>query len=228
MTNVENIPALICATVALLSKAIYKPVDVSKFSAVVTAGEDTVGIARRDDGLVYIIGAGTENWRGWESDADIETVYIPGVGPVHAGFNQNTDAFVLKIAPLLRPVDDIVVGGHSRGAPIAAIIGAKLKMAGYNVMQAVLLACPNFCFPQGAKWFAENMLIGSSYRNAPHGMEEFGDPVPLVPLPNPFQPWMMIYSPRIMIDRPPAGIERDLDVYWHSIDLYCAGIVVPP
>jgi hypothetical protein len=142
------------------------------------------------------------------------------LGNLHAGFHQNLPALIKQVTPDIPAGARIIVTGHSKGAGEAAQLGALLKLAGYDVVGLVLFACPRPGYQRLAEWLAVN-IPGVSFRNAPAGLEAFGDPVPLVPL----EPYVPPY-PLTYIDRPPTGLERVMSVEWHQGALYIQGIGV--
>jgi len=216
--------------VQLACDDIYDPITPNVFSKIYRIGESVCGIVARG-GLVYIVMQGTEleetegdapphfSLAGWEADFDcLVPFYHPVLGNLHAGFYQNLPA-LLKLLVLDIPVGArIVVTGHSKGAGEAGLLGALLKMAGFDVIGLALFACPHPGYQRFADWLAAN-IPGVSFRNAPASLEPFGDPVPMVPL----EPYVAPY-PLTYIDRAPTGLERVMSVQWHQGPLYLQGV----
>ena len=194
-------------------KDIYAPVTEGIFDNVFIVNEDTVGFKRLRD-AVWIVPAGTENTDGWLNDVDIADINVPGLYAVHAGFNQNVNAFVARIVPLLRITDTIKVAGHSRGAPIAALIATQLKLLGFNVESAYLFESPKFCFQAGCDWLVKNIPILVSTRCVAKLFPIFGDPVTAFPEPNPWQPWREP-APQTLVYGSPKGLLKLSAVAYH-------------
>lgn len=198
---------------------IYDPVDPSKFDKVYRVGETTCGRLLTGKRLRITL-QGTENVPGWVADADILPYRHAVLGTLHSGFWQNIPALLARLTPdidVLRqavPDLEIEVTGHSKGAGEGAQLAGALHAAAYNVVQVYLFACPNAGFQSFANYMQSN-IPGVSYRNAPHGIEIFGDPVPMVPEP-PYEP---PYAHTYVCEAPP-GFERLLNVAWHKGYLY--------
>jgi hypothetical protein len=221
--------AIIKAAAQLACDDIYDPVNPHAFGKLYRVGESVCGTTQFG-GVQYIVMQGTEleqqegdgqlhfSLQGWAADFNCSPLYHPQLGAVHAGFFQNLPALVKQLLPDLVPGARVVVTGHSKGAGEAALLGALLKLAGVDVIGLALLACPNPGYQRCADWLAEN-IPGVSFRNAPAGLEMFGDPVPLVPV----DPYVAAY-PFTYVDCAPAGLERAMSVAWHAGPLYIRGV----
>jgi hypothetical protein len=202
---------------------IYDPITPGVFDKVYRVGETVCGtklIGKR----LHIVQQGTENLPGWMADVDIRPFEHIVLGHLHSGFWRNIPALYELLAPDIRvllatiPDLEIEVEGHSKGAGEAAQLAGDLHASGRNVVQVYLFACPNAGWQDFANYMQAN-IPGVSFRNAPRGIEIFGDPVPLVPLP-PFEPpYAHTYE-----DAPPPGFERLLDVEWHKGPYYRQGV----
>lgn len=192
---------------------IYDPVTDGVFDIVLRVNEDTVGIKRMRD-AVWIVAAGTENLQGWLNDADILTEYIPSIGPVHLGFSQNVSGFMAKIWPLVNDKDIIKVTGHSRGAPIAALIATRLILSGMTVQAAYLFESPKFCYQRGADWFNKKVTTVLSTRCVAKWLPFLGDPVTAFPEPNLEQAWALP-APQKIIYGKPIGWRRFIPTEYH-------------
>jgi hypothetical protein len=199
---------------------IYDPVTPQVFDKLYRVGETVCGIALID-GHLFIANQGTENTAGWEADGDIVPTAHPTLGNLHTGFYRNIVALIkllaIDIAAEFAVDIPIVVTGHSKGAGEAALLGACLKLAGFNVVQAILFACPRPGYQGLANWLHAN-LPGISFRNAPSDFPALGDPVPMVPI----NPYVEPYS-HVMIDVAPGGLQ-DFDPFArHAAELYRQG-----
>jgi len=229
-------PALDAATIKaaaqLACSDIYDPINPHAFGKLYRVGESVCGTTQFG-GVTYVVMQGTEleeregdgqlhfSLQGWAADFDCSPLYHPQLGPVHAGFFQNLPALVKQLLPdiaLSAPGARVVVNGHSKGAGEAALLGALLKLAGVDVIGLALFACPHPGYQRLAAWLAEH-IPGVSFRNAPTGLEMFGDPVPLVP----DDPYVAAY-PFTYIDCAPVGFERAMSVAWHEGALYIRGV----
>ena len=203
---------------------IYEPVSAT-FVKVYRVGSTVCGTKLIGD-VLWIALQGTDTKQGWEEDFHAMPAYHPQLGNLHSGFDSNLPALVIQLTrdiDTITPVTpdlQIVITGHSKGAGEGAILGARLKLNRLNVTRLVLFACPNSGFQRLADWIAENIPGSISFRNAPAGLSECGDPVPLVPL-FPFVPPV----PHTGIDNAPTGFERVLSVEWHQSALYLDGAI---
>lgn len=212
---------LLAAKLACLE--IYDPITPNVFDKSYRIGETVCGtklVGKR----LYVVMQGTENPPGWMADADILPFAHPVLGRLHSGFWQNIPALLDQLEPDIQalvatiPDLEIEVDGHSKGAGEAAQLAGALHAGGWNVVQVYLFACPNAGFQDFANYM-QRYIPGVSYRNAPRGIEIFGDPVPMVPPPPDEPPYAHTY-----IDVPPPGFERLLDVEWHKGPLYIQGV----
>jgi len=197
-----------------LCQEIYDPVTPGMFDSVIRINETVCGL-KREGKLLRIVLQGTSNIAGWEADFDALPVEHPVLGHIHSGFYKNLVALWGAISPalsLLLPTDQIEVSGHSKGAGEGVILAGMLHERGYHVV-CFLFACPNAGYADFRTYMSA--VPGTSFRNAPPDAEWFGDPVPNVP---PF-PYVPTY-PHVLINVPPAGFERMLNVEWHLINLY--------
>lgn len=222
-------PAIVRQAARLACTAIYDPVDERAFARLHRIGESVCGLALQGD-LCYLAMQGTElqevegdrklhfSLQGWAADFHCSPIVHPVLGQLHSGFHQNLPALLPLLMAELPAGARVVVTGHSKGAGEAALLGALLKLAGVDVVAAVLFACPRPGFRQLADWLAAN-VPGVSFRNAPARAEAFGDPVAMVP-PDPFvAPYPLTY-----VDVAPPGMERLMSVEWHQAALYIAGV----
>jgi hypothetical protein len=221
--------AVVKTAAQLACDDIYDPVNPHAFGKLYRVGESVCGTARIGD-VFYVVMQGTElerqegdgrlhfSLQGWAADFDCAPFSHPELGTLHSGFYRNLPALTAQLASAIPPDARVIVTGHSKGAGEGALLGALLKLAGIDVAGVVLFACPHPGYADFAQWAARN-LPGVSYRNAPAGLEAFGDPVPLVPP----SPYAAVYPP-VAIDCPPPGLERALDAAWHSGALYLRGI----
>jgi hypothetical protein len=222
--------AVIKTAAQLACDDIYDPVNPHAFGKLYRVGESVCGTARIGD-VFYVVMQGTElerqegdgelhfSLQGWAADFDCAPIYHPVLGNLHSGFYQNLPALVKLLLVDLPPGARVIVTGHSKGAGEGALLGALLKLAGVNVIGEILFACPHPGYQRFADWLAAN-IPGVSFRNAPAGLEAFGDPVPLVPP----SPMVGVYLPYCYVDRTPAGLERVMSVRWHMGPLYIQGI----
>ncbi len=226
-------PALDAATVKAAAQLacddIYDPVNPHAFGKLYRVGESVCGTTQFG-GVLYVVMQGTEleqgaddgqlhfSLQGWAADFDCSPLYHPQLGAVHSGFFQNLPALVKQLMPDIASGARVVVTGHSKGAGEAALLGALLKLAGIDVIGLALFACPHPGYRRFAAWLGEN-IPGVSLRNAPAGLEMFGDPVPLVPIDPYVAPYPLTY-----VDCAPEGFERVMSVEWHSGALYIRGV----
>lgn len=193
---------------------VYDPVTEGVFDSIIVVNEDVVGVKRVSD-AVWIVPAGTENTDGWINDIDILTGNMPGLGCVHAGFNQNVKAIFNKVLPLLKVGDVIKIAGHSRGAPIGAMVGTLLKLLGFDVRIMYLFESPKFCFHNGADWLSRNIPNIVYTRCVAKWLPLLGDPVTMVPEPTPWQPWCEP-APQTTIYGNPKGLLKLSAVAYHA------------
>jgi len=139
------------------------------------------------------------------------------LGGLHSGFYENLPELVRQLMADITPCVQVIVTGHSKGAGEGAQLAALLRLAGANVANAILFACPRAGQQKLTNWLRSN-IHGISFRNSPSPDSLRGDPVPMVPLP----PYSAPY-PLTHICAPPAGLLRVLSVEWHMGALYIAG-----
>lgn len=205
---------------------IYDPIAPGVFNRIYREGESVVGTAI--NGLYFdIIHQGTElteNGRpsldGWEADFDCAPVYHAVLGNLHSGFNRNIDPLIAQIAPNIPTGFTVRVQGHSKGAGEGSIMAAKLKLAGFNVADPILFACPNSMYQRGADWYAANFPGAISLRNVSREIEVLGDPVPLVPL----HPYVAPVK-HALVCVPPKGLAAMIPTNWHHGGLYNAAVM---
>lgn len=188
------------------------------FDKIYRVGETVCGRAMVD-GVLYIVNQGTVDLAGWEADFDADPIYNPILGNVHCGFDMNLPALVNQLLPDIPKGIPVIVSGHSKGAGEGAILAARLRLAGVNVVQAILFACPNAGYQRLSDWLADN-ISGISFRNASTEFPETGDPIPMLP-DAPFKP----PYPHTMLDVLPDGIEYLLGPVWHRAALYLQGAI---
>lgn len=221
--------SLIKTAAQLACDDIYDPINSHVFGKLYRVGESVCGTTRVGN-VVYVVMQGTEleeqegdgalhfSLQGWAADFDCAPIYHPVLGNLHSGFYQNLPALVKLLLADLPAGAHVIVTGHSKGAGEGALLGALLKLAGVNVVGEILFACPRPGYQRLAEWLAAN-VPGVSFRNAPGGLEAFGDPVPLVPLSPYVAPYPLTY-----VDRAPTGLERVMSVQWHQGPLYIQGV----
>lgn len=192
---------------------------VSCFDKLFTINETVCGVKLIDKTL-YIVNQGTVGFTGWVADFEFLTEDDPILGKLHSGFNKNINELINNLLPLIKDNVEVCVSGHSKGAAEASILGAKLKLAGVNVTEQVLFACPNSGDKQFSTWLGKNIPSGISLRNAPLKFPIFGDPVPLMP-PELYPPY-----PHNLIDVCPSGMAKVVNIEWHRAEYYLAGALL--
>jgi hypothetical protein len=197
---------------------IYDPVTPNVFEKLYRVDETVCGTALID-GQFFIVNQGTETMAGWEADGDIMPIYHPVLGNLHAGFYRNIQKLINLISADILVKTPIIVTGHSKGAGEAVLMGACLRLAGFDVTQAILFACPRPGYQRLAEWLQIN-LHGISFRNASADFPALGDPVPLVPI----EPYIDPY-PHTMIDVTPSGLQKADPFAWHEAELYRQGAI---
>jgi hypothetical protein len=207
----------IAAAAQLACVDIYEPVNMAAFDKVYRVGETVCG-TKLIGNTMRISMQGTDTRAGWRADLDVMPFYHPALGNLHSGFYQNLPALLKQLTPDIPQGVEVLVTGHSKGAGEGSQLAALLKLSGFNVLPFIVFACPNAGYQRFADWIAENLPGSLSFRNAPDGFPEFGDPVACVPL-HPYVPPV----PHTMIDVAPPGFECALDVMWHEAALYQAG-----
>src|ERR1700677_1039836 len=210
----------IATAVQLACVDIYAPINQSAFEHIFQIGETVCG-AVIIDGNFYIVNQGTSNIPGWVADFDIEMIHHPVLGGFHAGFNLDADALLGVLLPLIPNGMPVYISGHSKGAGEAAILSAKLKLSGVNVVRNNLFACPNAGDQYFSNWLNKN-IPGISFRNEPTEeiLEWAGDPVPLVPV----EPFVPPYV-HTAINCDPDSEKRYIAVEWHNSSLYLSGVL---
>ena len=174
---------------SLLEQASYEPAPVGE---VCDAGEDRAVITRLP-GLDVLSIVGTRNLAGWLSDFDIRrgTLYdCPLAGPCEAGFAAGANALWPVVRPLIgaRP---LVIQGHSRAGPIAAMITIRCLSVGIKPVRVVAYESPWGVGPQGRDMILGAGVSGVTYWNG-------NDPVPLGPPESWLVPhvWPLVYIGR--------------------------------
>lgn len=201
---------------------IYDPVATDVFDKIYRINETVCGTKLIDNRL-HVVMQGTESLPGWMADGDILPVVHPVLGHMHSGFWRNIPELLKELVPDIDVIKqalpglEIQVEGHSKGAGEGAQVAGALHVAGYNVVQVYLFACPSPGFHDFAAYLQAN-IPGLSYRNAPIEFPDFGDPVPLMPI----VPYIGPY-PHTGFDIAPPGFERMLDVEWHRGRYYLSG-----
>lgn len=196
---------------------IYDPIPTNVFGKIYRVGEVVCGTVIKN-GVYYLINQGTENWEGWIADANIIPTEHPILGNLHTGFYEYLPELVTKLKQDIPPGSSIIVSGHSKGAAESLILGALMKLEGYNVIEAVVFACPRPGYEKFTNWLVKN-LPGTSYRNAPYEFKSFGDPVPMMPDDPYTQPYQLTY-----VDMGPKDILKWIGLEWHKGPLYVAGL----
>ena len=209
--------SIIAIAAKLACGDIYDPIAPGVFGKIYRVGETTCGTALINS-IFYIICQGTENMAGWRADFDAVPIRHPVLGMLHSGFDRNLPELVRQLLPDIPLTAQVVVGGHSKGAGEGSILAARLKLAGINVVQCVLFACPNSGYQEFADWLKTN-INGYSFRNAPKSVSFMGDPVPLVPV-DPNQP----PYPHTQFTATPAGLSRFINLNWHRGEYYEQGV----
>jgi hypothetical protein len=207
---------LIAQAAQLACRDIYDPITPNVFGKIYRIDETVCGTAMIGNHL-YIANQGTETLSGWEADGDIVPTSHPVLGDLHAGFYRNIAALVAQLTVDIPKGVPIIVTGHSKGAAEAVLLGACLKLAGMNVVQLILFACPRPGYRRLADWLYAT-LPGISFRNAPPDFPALGDPVPMVPL----DPYVDPY-PYILIDVSPGGLDDADPFARHAAALYRQG-----
>lgn len=141
-------------------------------------GPDRVVLTRLP-GCVVVTVRGTANPAGWWSDFQIAPKVsraCPRLGVCEDGFLTGAEAIYAIIGPLLGtvPAVPIVLQGHSRGAPIAAILAGYMILDGIPPTRVVCWEKP---------WGNGPVLRDIIHRSGIGGIEYWhgDDPVPLVP-----------------------------------------------
>lgn len=89
--------------------------------------------------LVVDLLACLQFWHAYDEDLDCH---------LHLGFLNHADRIVEDVIPLLGPPRDHVtveISGHSLGGAVAAIVAAKLKRLGYDVIRVTSIGTPRLC-----------------------------------------------------------------------------------
>ena len=134
-------------------------------------------------GLCVATIRGTVNPRGWWSDFQIAPRVArshPCLGECEAGFLDGAEALYAVLRPLLDGTP-LLIQGHSRGAPIAAMLAGLLICDCRTPVRCVCWEKPWGNGPQLRALLAESGMPGVEYW---HG----DDPVPLVPA----VPWLVM------------------------------------
>jgi len=203
-----------CAKMACIDA--YNPSIYEKIGTLYQTGDVVCG-SSIEDNIVYIAIQGTENKAEVFSDLYIEPTYDPVLGYLHSGFLAGLDEIASKILQNIPLNSQVVCTGHSLGAARAAILSAKLKLSGVDVIKNVLFACPNPGYHQLYFWLSMN-ISGISFRNTPFDLPILGDPIPFLPAP-PYHP--PYWHTNICLP-PKTFLKKFFQSCWHSADLYYA------
>ncbi len=217
MSEAPALSSVLATAAKLACSDIYDPITPNVFSKIYRVGETVCGIVLVA-GTLYVVNQGTENMAGWKEDFTVEPIFHPVLGNIHSGFDKNLPALVALLMRDIPAGMSVVVCGHSKGAGEGALLAARLNLAGINVIQAILFACPNAGHQQFADWM-QATIPGLSFRNAPKYVPCFGDPVPMVPEYPSVPPY-----PHNMINVVPAGMSRLLNIEWHLAEYYLNGV----
>src|ERR1700757_132385 len=142
---------MIAQAAQLACHDIYDPVTPHVFDKIYRIDETVCGTAMIG-GQFYVVNQGTETLSGWEADGEIEPINHPVLGKLHTGFYRNIPVLVSQLIVDVPKSVPIILTGHSKGAAEATLLGACLKLAGMNVVQLILFACPRPGYQRLADW----------------------------------------------------------------------------
>lgn len=109
---------------ALLAQEAYDaPPDIGKADSASRAIVRTTAVG------LCVAFPGTDNLDCWGADFDVAPIDVPGIGEVHRGFWQATQAISVEVMAAIgdRPVTLV---GHSLGGAISILMAASLVLAG--------------------------------------------------------------------------------------------------
>lgn len=167
----------------------------------------------RDDGLVIFVPEGTYNAPGWLGDflalgtRDVQTKNHPTLGFVHLDFYEAALRLLAPIEAEAR-TKPVAIGGHSRGAALAAMLAGLLIDDGLAPVKVGLFAPPR----------AGGDLFVRIVTSIPFSAFKFGDdPVTEVPFTLPDFPFAQVPLTKIGQALPDA-------IDCHHVANYVAGV----
>lgn len=161
---------------------------------------------------------GSKDFLQWFNNAKFVMVQIPDFAGVDEGFDINIDAMTVEALPLIPKDKMVILAGHSRGAPRAFLMAARLIKQGYNIT-VVALASPR---PGDAALTAIlSKATIRSYRN--YRDFDHQDVICDVPFPFPFKYVHPDPNP-ITFDIPPDPNDPTGELGRHHIQHYRAAI----
>lgn len=174
--------------------------DISPFFTVANS-PDRLFKTIRADGLVIFAIEGTYDLAGWVSDflalgvRDQETKNHPTLGFLHLGFYEAALDLLAPIQAVAQQKIAWAITGHSRGAGLAAMIGALMIDDGFPPQKIGMFAPPRV----GADRLVEVVT------SVPHCAYKYGDdPVPEVPFTLPDFPYAQVPLTKVGAPLPDA------------------------
>ena len=162
------------------------------------------------DGLVAAF-QGTHDALQALDDLDVRPRFMPGIGYVHHGFADLADAAYPQVCKWAGTFDEpLILTGHSLGAAIAILIGARMVAEGRTLAAIIGFGAPRVSVgPAVARVFRRAEFPVLLYRNGADAVPE---------LPPIFSHPAALLSVGTPSEGPLAG-ERD-----HAIDSYIAAL----
>jgi len=138
-------------------------------------------LPREGELVVVVPGTHPADAIDWIRDCRFLPIWLPGLGPVHAGFGSGAEAIWPKMASVMRTAGLVTYAGHSLGGAIAQCLAALHAGARPDQpFRVVTFGAPRVGFLN--PWFAHRVRRGVEAV----GYARNGDVVPDVPMRPPY------------------------------------------
>ena len=127
--------------------------------------QEAAGIIRVNNGIQDIGVAGTENFRDFLDDFDVDIVHRGYGGWVFKGIADYSDLLIAALLPVLKKDLPIALRGHSLGGASVVDIAMHLHSLGYQVIDVHTFAAPPAGMESLAKAFAASGIPCTAYEH---------------------------------------------------------------